>query len=758
MKKRNRIIKAIAIAALCFVQSIWAQKVWSGKIDSEWYWNNTSQTEFTITTAEQLAGLAQLVNGGNDFSGKTIKLGANIVLNDTVSWHLWGQTQPLNNRMSGSAGYDTTKPTNIWTPIGLYEGEGKNSNRPFSGTFDGGNYIVSGIYTSTSNDYQGLFGYATSSVTIRNFGVTASFINRGGGLVGRNEGTITDSYATGNVRYGGGLAKENKGTITNSYATGNVNDGGGLVEKNEGGTITNCYATGNVKGGGGLVNENEGTIMNCYATGNVKSGGGLVRSNKGGTITNCYATGNVKNGGGLVEENSSRKVIIDCMPSHALGPCEIKGSTITNSYATGNVSGGGLVEKNFKGSTITNSYATGNMTHGGGLVRENSGTITDSYAAGNVNTRGGYNGGLVGRNSGIITNCNAMGNVNGNGKEDFIGGLVGYNLWGGTITNSYATGDVSGGTVGGLVGSNESEGSNTITNCYAMGNVNGSTVGGLVGKNKGSTITNCYAIGSVSGSGTSVGGLVGSEAPSEGHRVVYNPKTINSYYNRQTSGQSDIVKGEPKSTAEMKQESTFEGWDFGNIWMINADKNNGYPYLQSSKNLTEPIKYKYTHKVQEGKVLADKRDGKKYKTVIIGTQTWMAENLNYNAKGSKCYRNDPTYCKNYGRLYDWTTAMKSCPSGWHLPTIMEWYELYRYVDDLEGDVESNLRAKDKFGFSAVSAGYVNPYGDFSNSFGNWWWSASENLTLCNNCSTNLLYMGDKTSGKSNLISVRCLQN
>ena len=172
-----------------------------------------------------------------------------------------------------------------------------------------------------------------------------------GGLVGENEGTITNSYATGSVSGDdeevGGLVGRNFRTITNSHATGSVSgddDVGGLVGSNFRGTITNSYATGSVKGGfsGGLVGWNEGNITNSYATGSVEgASGGLVGFNVG-TITNSYATGSVKGGrpsGGLVGWNEG---------------------IITNSYATGSVrvlssSIGGLVGRNNKGN-ITNSY------------------------------------------------------------------------------------------------------------------------------------------------------------------------------------------------------------------------------------------------------------------------------------------------------------------------------------------------------------------------------------------------------------------
>jgi len=748
MKKKNSIFKLAMFATLYFAQSIWAQ-VWNETIDSEWYWDNPSQAEFTITTAAQLAGLAQLVNGGNSFLDKTIKLSANIMLNDTANW----------------LSYDTKKPTNIWTSIGSYTDE--KNNRPFSGTFDGGGYVVSGVYINNENGYQGLFGYADSSATIKNLGVIASFVegenDNIGSLVGWNSGTITNCYTTGNVKGNektgglikgganvGGLVGSNSGTITDCYATGNVTGRmpvGGLVGSNSG-AIKNCYATGYVKSEGvwnngyigGLVGSNRGTITNCYATGNIqgrKNVGGLVGENEGGTIMNCYATGNVQGSedvGGLVGESV--------------------GGTITNCYATGNVEGGGgLVGSN--SGTITNCYATGNVEGGGGLVGSNSGTITNCYATGNVEGSGG----LVGENSGTITNCYATGSVKGSKN---VGGLVGSSNENGTIENCYATGNVQGSeNIGGLVGSN----SGTVMDCYATGGVLGSeNVGGLVGSNyKYGTIMNCYTAGKVSGTtGNTIGGLTGTN---EGF-------IKSSYYDRQVSGQSDIVKGEPKSTAQMKQQEIFKGWNFYKIWGIDVNKNSGYPhllpnsYLQFNESDTEA---NFTHIIETDFI--DTRDKKKYKAVKIDLQTWMAENLNYNASNSECYKNDPANCAKYGRLYDWNTAMESCPPGWHLPSMVEYEVLDRAVGG-KNVAGKKLKAKsgwnengngtDEHGFSALPGGYRKPYSDFdlAGAVGLWWsssayfWLYAYYWRMDNNTKNTSI----ASNGQAVLFSVRCLQD
>jgi len=138
----------------------------------------------------------------------------------------------------------------------------------------------------------------------------------------------------------------------------------------------------------------------------------------------------------------------------------------------------------------------------------------------------------------------------------------------------------------------------------------------------------------------------------------------------------------------------------------------------------------------------DERDGKEYKTVKIGGQTWLAENLNYagtNGDIGKCYDNDPANGEKYGRLYTWDEAIKISPAGWHLPTGAEWTQLTDFVGGAAiagrklkstsgwNDYKEVLgNGTDEYGFSALPAGFGYSDGSFdtAGSFGRWW-SASE---------------------------------
>ena len=116
----------------------------------------------------------------------------------------------------------------------------------------------------------------------------------------------------------------------------------------------------------------------------------------------------------------------------------------------------------------------------------------------------------------------------------------------------------------------------------------------------------------------------------------------------------------------------------------------------------------------------DSRDGKTYKTVIIGSQTWMAENLNYDA-GSGCwiYDNNPSYAEIYGRLYDWETACNVCPDGWHLPSRDDWKELKNF---LGGDLGGKLKEEGTIHWNSPNTGATNESGFTALPGGRGWYS------------------------------------
>jgi uncharacterized protein (TIGR02145 family) len=190
-----------------------------------------------------------------------------------------------------------------------------------------------------------------------------------------------------------------------------------------------------------------------------------------------------------------------------------------------------------------------------------------------------------------------------------------------------------------------------------------------------------------------------------------------------------------------------------------------------------------------------------YEAVLIGTQTWMAKNLNYKTSdgASRCYPTsgdtnasdaDNSNCNIYGRLYNWSTAMNGaasssavpsgrqgiCPSGWHIPSSGEWTALTDFVGG-SSTAGTKLKAAsgwnsyngtsgngtDEYGFSALPGGLGYSDGFFS-SVGNdgYWWSASE-LSSASAHSRSMGYdysnvrMGS-ISTKSDLLSVRCVQD
>ena len=232
---------------------------------------------------------------------------------------------------------------------------------------------------------------------------------------------------------------------------------------------------------------------------------------------------------------------------------------------------GGLIG-NSDFATVRNCTTTGTVTGSsmlGGLIGYNANTSRVSNCGSTCTATGtaGSVGGLIGGNySSSVSNCYATGTTMGTGKG--YGGLIGVNS--GAISTSYATGNVTcpaAAYVGGLVGSNYG----TAVNCFATGAVMGnSDVGGLIGTQDYGTTSTSFSTGRVIGQG-SAGGLVGRAYPSA--------TAPDSYWDTQISGLSTSAAGTGKTTAQMKQQATFAGWDFVNTWRI--VNNITYPYLRS---------------------------------------------------------------------------------------------------------------------------------------------------------------------------------
>lgn len=202
--------------------------------------------------------------------------------------------------------------------------------------------------------------------------------------------------------------------------------------------------------------------------------------------------------------------------------------------------------------------------------------------------------------------------------------------------------------------------------------------------------------------------------------------------------------------------------------------------------------------------MTDSRDGQKYKTVQIGSQTWMAQNLNYETADSYCYNDTASNCVKYGRYYTWAAAVGQsefacgylhncslpsgniqgvCPKGWHLPNNEEWEALLSFVDDSTPDKfipinvvysnagyvlksssgwDSDGNGTDAFSFSALPAGGMRKLGEYYEvgDEATFWSSTEYNgvdafaVSLCNYNNNAILKVNSKSSGAS----VRCLKD
>lgn len=243
------------------------------------------------------------------------------------------------------------------------------------------------------------------------------------------------------------------------------------------------------------------------------------------------------------------------------------GNTITlhiDSASSGYI---GLFSKTGSAANVVSVIVSGSIdtSYGcvAGIAGKNEGKINACYSALSINTSSDYAGGITGFNTGIVTKCSSSPAIE---ARYYAGGLVGYNS--GTVSRCISAGSGSitaDRYAGGIVGKNLSTG--IVVYCHAHEPISVDYYGGgLVGYNEGS-VTESYSVGSASGI-SGIGGLVGYN----------NGGSISgSYYDMNTSGQSDTGKGTPKTTAQMQTQLTYAAWDFTNIWHMTSGN---YPHLK----------------------------------------------------------------------------------------------------------------------------------------------------------------------------------
>lgn len=283
-------------------------KSWSSCADKSWY--TGKQNTYTLTTAEQLAGLAVLVNGGTDFSGMTVRLGSDISLTH-----------------GGTDG-----ASRIWTVIGTSMG------RAFRGTFDGQDHVITGLRAESAGSYCALFGCAVGA-SIKDLTVC-----------GTSSGSAAASYAAGLVAYADGCAIENCDSYVTVTAAGT--HAGGLAAYIANGTnVKSCVSYGAVTGAsgvGGLIGvsySGEDCIEECASFGNVTStrsgtyGTGGLLGRLAGTLTRSAAYGAVVSAdrytGGLAGYTTARN-------KTEITLCRAVGA-VSSSNTDARVSTGGLV-------------------------------------------------------------------------------------------------------------------------------------------------------------------------------------------------------------------------------------------------------------------------------------------------------------------------------------------------------------------------------------------------------------------------------
>ena len=532
-----------------------AADVWDGTTDTSWYENNKDAAEFSIGTAAELAGLAKLVNDGNNFSGKTIKLTADIDLNSKEWTPIGTQGNPFKGEFDGSQ--------HSVVGLKLVNSIGENGMIGLFGSISGGtvsNLTVSGEVSDDKGfAYDGGIAGNAANATILNCVSSVKIIDTMGSYIGGIAGNISGNTTIKNCSYTGEMSGvdytyaggivgqiEGSGKVQNSYAVGTLAvpaDGsdtfaGGIV--GYGGTAQNCYYLCKVNNEDKSVYvDGTGAEKDITKTGEGAETKYMVDESELVTLLNDWA----KTNDAAAWENSAEEPYAPVFKAEGDVPTPWNGTDVDISWYVGHESDtefsistaaqlAGLAKlvndgNNFSGKTIkltadidlNSKEWTPIGTQGNPFKGEFDGSQHSVVGLKLVNSIG-ENGmiGLFGSISGgTVSNLTVSGEVSDDKGFAYDGGIAG-NAANATILNCVSSVkiiDTMGSYIGGIAGN--ISGNTTIKNCSYTGEMSGvdyTYAGGIVGQIEGSgKVQNSYAVGTLAvpadGSDTFAGGIVG---------------------------------------------------------------------------------------------------------------------------------------------------------------------------------------------------------------------------------------------------------
>ncbi|MDD6084758.1 MAG: dockerin type I repeat-containing protein [Oscillospiraceae bacterium] len=437
--------------------------IWNGTYDTSWY--SSYENEFHISTPEQFAGVAQIVNSGNDMSGKTIYLDEDIYLNDISEYENWG----------------TKFPENIWKAVGI------SDENCFNGTFNGCGNTIYGLYINSSDyEYIGLFGYCKTSSCIENLTSENSFIKNSraesdytGGIAALTYGIIENCENNGRIYVKSGYEYSNK----NIY----VSTGG--IAGNSFGSVENCRNKGEISASeldnslmscfytGGIVGNSSSEIENCINYSDIMSVGS--RSYAGGICGLSNKKINLCVNNGRIESKAKKTLETYDIKSYAGGIAGSSSENIENSVNNGEIyaemaeksdfclCSGGISGYMFGSLQLCTNNADiyaddGENSYSGGILGKFDGkakgsSIEKSFNIGNV-SGGKYIGGISGYSTGGLNICSNKGEISSKYDDSFAGGITGVfestSQKNSYIKNTCNKAKIKGNNAGGIIGYN----------------------------------------------------------------------------------------------------------------------------------------------------------------------------------------------------------------------------------------------------------------------------------------------------------------